>query len=146
MEASDISIRTAHVGDAEDLARLCAQLGYPATSAQLASRLDLIARRSGHEVIVALRGNMVVGWLHVLRDIHLESGEFAEIAGLVVDADHRNGGVGRALIQAAETWARERGVAALRVRTNVVRADAHRFYQREGYKLQKEQKVFSKML
>jgi len=47
---------------------------------------------------------------------------------------------------AAEQWARVHGFALMRVRSNVVRERAHRFYEREGYARVKTQAVFRKAL
>ncbi|HEY3676065.1 MAG TPA: GNAT family N-acetyltransferase, partial [Candidatus Tumulicola sp.] len=68
------------------------------------------------------------------------------IAALVVDESERGNGTGAALLQAAEAWARERGVRCIRVRSNVIRADAHRFYEREKYAPLKDQRVFEKRM
>ena len=55
-------------------------------------------------------------------------------------ADHRASG----LLAAAEAWAREHGFASMRVRSNILRERAHRFYLREGYIEKKRQAVFLK--
>jgi GNAT superfamily N-acetyltransferase len=146
MPAPAITIRSARSDDAAELARLSSQLGYPSTSADLSARLELLSTRKDHEVFVAEGKTELVGWLHVLCDIHLESGDFVEIAGLVVDERHRGEGVGKTLLAAAERWARERGFTSIRVRTNVVRTRTHAFYAGAGYVLAKEQKVFVKSL
>jgi GNAT superfamily N-acetyltransferase len=64
----------------------------------------------------------------------------------VVDEAHRSGGVGRALLGAAEAWAREHGCEVVTVRSRVARERAHRFYEREGYVRVKTSHVFSKPL
>lgn len=78
--------------------------------------------------------------------VQLEDGAFAELAGLVVDESVRGSGVGAALLAAAEDWARAQGFASMRVRSNVIRERAHRFYEREGYARIKAQAVFRKPL
>jgi len=57
----------------------------------------------------------------------------------------RSGGVGAALVAAAEEWARVKLCARIRVRSNVVRERTHRFYERLGYRVVKSQKVFDKV-
>jgi GNAT superfamily N-acetyltransferase len=47
-------------------------------------------------------------------------------------------------VSAAETWAAKRGAKRLRVRSNVMRERAHRFYERLGYTITKRQAVFDK--
>lgn len=71
---------------------------------------------------------------------------FAEVGGLVVDADHRGAGAGRMLLEAAEDWAVAEGCALILIQSNVVRKNAQDFYQKSGYKILKTQNVFQKRL
>jgi GNAT superfamily N-acetyltransferase len=142
-----IRIRLAHVSDANALAVLSAQLGYPADEDVMRARLACVRGERIGEVFVAVDSqDHVLGWTHVVSRVQLEEAPFAELAGLVVDESARSNGVGRALLEAAEGWAREQGIACLRVRSNVVRDRAHRFYLREGYSERKRQVVFIKTL
>jgi GNAT superfamily N-acetyltransferase len=50
------------------------------------------------------------------------------------------------LLAAVEAWARERDFSSVRVRSNVLRERAQRFYQRKGYIEKKRQAVFLKRL
>jgi PhnO protein len=54
--------------------------------------------------------------------------------------------VGKLLLEAAVGWAAEQGYGKLRVRSNVVREEAHRFYEREGFQRIKTQAVFDRKL
>jgi GNAT superfamily N-acetyltransferase len=142
-----ISIRTAAERDAADLARLSGELGYPSDTATIAGRLALVRRSCAGEIYVAVdRQSTIVGWTHVAPRLNLEEQPFAELAGLIVGNGARGLGVGTLLLRAAEHWAREHGYAKLRVRSNVVRERAHRFYLREGYVERKRQVVFDKPL
>ncbi len=82
--------------------------------------------------------------MHVGELLTLESDPAAEVFGLVVDAAHRGRGVGRLLMEAAEAWAARQGYAEVRLRSNVVRKDAHEFYGRLGYEVSKTQANFRK--
>lgn len=64
----------------------------------------------------------------------------------MVDEDRRHGGIGRLLMQQAEQWAREKVCWAVHVRSNVVRKDAHAFYETIGYRRIKTQFTFRKAL
>lgn len=140
------SIRPARLEDAPALAPLSTQLGYPATAAEIAARLDAILADPDQAVYVAETSGQVAGWVHVAHYLTLESGAAVEIRGLVVDENRRGSGLGRALVLQAEAWARDRGVRVVRVRSNVVRAGAHEFYRRLGYSLVKTQHAFRKSL
>jgi GNAT superfamily N-acetyltransferase len=74
----------------------------------------------------------------------IESGERVEIVGLVVDAQARRGGIGRAMIAAAEAWTRARGLDALYLRSNVLRPEAHPFYEGLGFLRTKTQHAYLK--
>ena len=143
-----ITVRIAEENDAEALASLCAQLGYPTEVGQMRERYRRIRSVRAGEIFVAERTTdaQVVGWAHVGMRMPLEDEPFAELLGLVVDESVRSGGVGAALLAAAEAWARGAGFATMRVRSNVLRERAHRFYEREGYARIKTSAVFRKSL
>jgi ribosomal protein S18 acetylase RimI-like enzyme len=54
---------------------------------------------------------------------------------LAVDPDHRGIGLARAMMEHAETIARERGISVLRVDTNTQNHETQRFLPKLGYKL-----------
>ncbi len=137
-----MSIRSATGDDAGALAALSGELGYPARAEDVARRLSAISAATGHAVYVAEADGSILGWIHVFGALRLESEPFAELGGLVVAEAHRGRGIGRLLIERASRWAREGGYQALRVRTRAERADAHRFYERVGFRRVKTQKVF----
>ncbi len=142
---ASIHIRTATVADAQALARLSDQLGYPADAHTIARRLhEIQSHRAGAVLVAEIDGASVVGWAEVSAQFHLVHDGRVELAGLVVDEHARGAGIGTALLHAVEAWARDRGYAELVVRSNVVRERAHRFYLREGYAEKKRQAVFVK--
>ena len=145
-DAKSAEVREARPGDEAELARLSTQLGYPMTPAEASSQLESLARSGDHALFVAVDAGRLAGWLQVSVPRIFESPASAEIAGLVVDEERRGAGIGPLLLAAAESWARERGCRAIRVRSNVVRERAHRFYEREGYGRIKTQQVFEKPL
>jgi GNAT superfamily N-acetyltransferase len=136
-----MKIRTAHSGDAAAIASLMTQLGYPQDVAITSQRLAASGDH-GHVVIVADDDGAIVGCIQAGALATLESDPFAQILALVVDENARGKRVGAQLVAAAVAWAKERGYAKLRVRVNVVRKDAHRFYEREGFRQLKEQRVY----
>jgi GNAT superfamily N-acetyltransferase len=87
---------------------------------------------------------LIVGWTHVYRTDLVQEMPFAELGGLVVDPRRRGSGVGKRLLEAAEHWAFDHGLATMRVRSNVVRSGAHRFYERNGFAVEKTSLTFVK--
>jgi GNAT superfamily N-acetyltransferase len=140
------NIRPALAGDATALAELSTQLGYAVGATEIGERLARVRAQRMGEVFVAEIDGRVVGWTHVVPRLQLEDPAHAELAGLVVAEGVRGEGVGAALLAAAEGWARAQGFALLRVRSNVVRERAHRFYERAGYCRVKQQAVFHKSI
>jgi GNAT superfamily N-acetyltransferase len=137
-------IRPATRADAAAIAALSSELGYPTTAEEMAPRLASLLDVRDQAVLVAEVDRRVIAWIQISFVATVESGSFAEIRGLVVTAAQRSRGVGARLVAAAEEWARERGLARIRVRSNVTRERTHRFYERLGYVTTKAQKVFDK--
>ena len=143
-----MTIRSARLEDAPAIAVLATQLGYPNTAGQVEPRLRDVLGRPDSAVLVALAGEdgAVIGWGHAFGAHRVDSDLFAEIGALVVDQTRRSRGTGAALVDALAAWAKERGYATLRVRSNVVRDRAHAFYERLGFARIKTQHVFSRPL
>lgn len=147
MTSLDVSVRSATVADAAEMARLSGVLGYTATPADFKPRLSAALGDERQRVMVSpLGGSGLAGWVHAVRQIILESGPRTEILGLVVDPRARRRGVGAALVRAVESWASETEFHRLVVRSNVVRDEAHRFYPALGYRKIKSQAVYRKVL
>src|SRR3974390_3226682 len=124
-------IRIARVKDAERLAILSGQLGYPTTSKVMTKRLkDVLARRDGVCFVAENREQGVIGWIHVSITPLLEVERRAEVNGLVIDERARSAGAGWLLLEAAEKWAKKMRCVGMSVRSNVLRERAHGFYLR----------------
>src|SRR5215831_17267054 len=131
---TQVRIRRARQSDAERIADLSGELGYPATHAQVAKRLRKLRPTSQHAVFVAESPQAdVIGWVHVSTSHLLESELRAEVNGLIVADGHRSSGAGAKLLEAAEQWARKHGCQTVNVRSNVIRGRAHEFYLHQGY-------------
>lgn len=138
-------LREACIGDAAEIARLASELGYPAGMEAMQERLQSLLQLPQHRIMV-VQGERLLGWIAMERRFTLESGEFIEIVGLVVDATARGKGVGRALVSDAEAWAARQGFDAIGVRSSVVRDASHPFYESLGYVRIKTQHAYRKVL
>lgn len=84
-------------------------------------------------VLVAEDEGVLVGICTAYQDLHsVRYGYRAWVEDLAVDPERRSEGIGRALMDAAKAWARERGATHLELDSALARTDAHRFYEREG--------------
>lgn len=141
-----IEVRPIANDDAEAVAHLSSELGYPTDAVTMLRRIGLVTASADHAAFVACQAARVVGWIHVAAVHHMQAEPRAEIGGLVVAAQSRSSGVGKQLVARAEQWARETGLSSVVVRSQIMREAAHRFYLREGYSRTKTSAVFSKTL
>jgi ribosomal protein S18 acetylase RimI-like enzyme len=146
-KAQAIKVRSAEERDITALARLAGELGYPSTPEEVRERFAGTKGASHQATFVAvIEGDIVIGWIQLSESRTLETNPRAEITGLVVDSNFRGAGAGSLLVERGEEWARERGLAIIGVRSNIIRERTHRFYERLGYAATKTQKVFRKSL
>ena len=129
-----LRVRPAERSDADALARLCTQLGYPAQPADMPARIERLVNDASASALVAVDETDVVGLIttHVRHTMN-HAAPLAQITLLVVDESRRGSGIGRALVGAAEHWARECGCKRIVVTTALQRSDAHKFYERLDY-------------
>ena len=95
-----------------------------------------IDKDSNHQLVVAESNGRVIGTLHLmfLPSISFQGGLRAQIESVRVDKECRNRGIGRAMMKWAVERARERGAHVVQLTTHLTRKDAHRFYERLGFK------------
>lgn len=129
-----IQIRNAASGDADAVAKLLVQLGYPSTPADVTARLDRLTSEGGHQVLVAEIDGTVVGVVTVfVRHLLSLDAPLGRIAAMVVDDARRSQGIGGKLVEAAEAIARAAGCDRIEVTSAERRTRAHDFYRRLGY-------------
>lgn len=138
----EITIRSAAIQDVKAIASLTDQLGYKSSKEGLERRLEQLSEMTNNCVFVATLDNKVVGWIHAFYALKIESDPFVEIGGLVVDEHHRKLGIGKMLVgqvvQQAAAW----DCSKIRVRCRTTRIESHVFYEKIGFSLKKEQKIF----
>jgi GNAT superfamily N-acetyltransferase len=133
--SEDVVIRDAVSADADAMARLCGQLGYPTESSDMPRRLARLSGDPNARAFVAIgHDGLVVGMVtvHVRNTLNHEA-PIGQITLLVVDETIRSRGAGRALVGAAEEWAWSRGTRRITVTTGLDRSGAHAFYEKLGY-------------
>jgi len=142
-----ITIRKVDITDLPKISILADQLGYPNRSEDLLERMKIIRSNHEHEIFIGdYIHEKAVGFIHLSQEISLVSGGFVEIRSFVVDKDHRRLGIGSALLQAAEEWSKNAGSNQVRLRSNIIRHEAHEFYKIHGYSIEKTQYSFRKKL
>jgi GNAT superfamily N-acetyltransferase len=84
-------------------------------------------------VMVADDGGGLVGVCTAYLELNsVRFGQRCWVEDLAVDPDRRSEGIGGALLDAAEAWARDGGATHLELDTGLDRTDAQRFYERRN--------------
>jgi ribosomal protein S18 acetylase RimI-like enzyme len=142
-----VTVRAASAADAGLLAALSGQLGYPSSAEIVRERLGRILQEDNRIIYVAeVENGHIAGWIEVYARELLIVEWRAEIEGLIVDESYRGCGIGRHLVDRAETWAREKACKTIYVRSNVIREKAHAFYEDLGFEVIKSQLSLLKTL
>ena len=130
----ETAIREAVPDDAEAVAGLLGELGYPKTADFARAKLATLAASDLDWVLVAERGGRVVGvgHLHVSELFH-QPGRVGRIMAIVVDTGSRRLGAGRELMDRLEAIAQEAGCIKLELTSAAHREAAHAFYCSLGY-------------
>jgi GNAT superfamily N-acetyltransferase len=128
-----ITLRAAAPDDADRIASLFTDEGYPSGPSDIVDRLARFASPESR-VIVADHGGEVLGFiaLHAIPRFE-HSDRILRIMALVVDAGVRERGVGRLLMEEAERVGGELGAAWAEVTAGHHRPDARRLYEELGY-------------
>ncbi len=129
-------IREAEPEDADALAPLLAELGYPDEPERVAGRVARFATGPSSCFFVAEDGGELVGLASAsVVPLAHEDGSWCRLSALVVAQARRRAGAGRALVEAVEAFARERGCGLMEVTSGErpEREAAHGFYAALGY-------------
>lgn len=128
-----MDLRDASAADAEVIATLFTDEGYPAGPSDIVARLEHFADTRSR-VIVAERDGAVLGFVAIHAIPRFEHDDWiVRIVALVVDAGARERGVGRTLIAAAEGFGTELGAAFVEITAGHHRPEARRLYESLGY-------------
>lgn len=131
---SVIHVRVAKDGDAADIASLITLLGYPCLPDEALARMRMVAGEHDQALLVADRDGQLCGLLCLDLMYYLPLGaRTCRITALVIASAHQRAGVGREMVRAAESWARQAGAARIEVTSAAHRDQAHAFYRACGY-------------
>ena len=95
-----------------------------------------IERDPNNTILVACHGDDVVGTLQLtfIPSLSYQGGWRATIESVRTDAALRGQGIGRMMMERAIELARSKGCVLMQLSTHRSRTDAHRFYERLGFK------------
>jgi GNAT superfamily N-acetyltransferase len=98
---------------------------------QVSQRIEELPKDD--RLLLAVLGETLLGFAHLRIAHSLAYNPSAEVVSIIVREENRRQGIGRRLVAAAETWARQSGRAYLLLHTDVTRTPAHAFYTALGY-------------
>jgi ribosomal protein S18 acetylase RimI-like enzyme len=132
-ERPPITLRPADADDADRIAELFTDEGYPAGPSDIVARLERFS--SAHSrVIVAEHDGAILGFIAVHALPRFEHDDrILRILALVVDAGARERGVGRALMAEAERIGAELDAAFVEITAGHHRPEARQLYEALGY-------------
>jgi GNAT superfamily N-acetyltransferase len=105
-----------------------------------------VCKNGDHVIFVLLNEGQVIGWVHGIYSLRVESDPFVEIGGLIIDKDFRRHGLGKLLVDKIIEWSLFRNCHMIRVRCNIIRKEANAFYGSVGFKEIKQQNVYNRKI
>jgi GNAT superfamily N-acetyltransferase len=125
MEPEDVNVARA----------LMVHLGYRLTTDQMRGRLYFVNHSTIDWLFVAERDGHVMGLLGLRLREHIEDPtRHMEISVIVTASGSRRSGIGRAMLEFAESFARDHDCTGMFLVSGLKRRDeAHRFYRKLGY-------------
>ncbi|MDO5506594.1 MAG: GNAT family N-acetyltransferase [Pseudoxanthomonas suwonensis] len=130
----DADLRMAGLVDADDVAALLNELGYPCDRGEAAERISQIQDNDRQVLLVARCAGAVCGLIALDFMYYLPLGTYTcRITAMVITPEAQGRGLGRQLLREAERRARMAGAARVEITSGSQRQDAHAFYKACGY-------------
>lgn len=147
--STDFTIRPGRREDAAEAARLWMQSAEehkthdrvyataPGAEKTMRRFLADVAKSSFSFLFVAVAGERTVGFIS--GELRQGSPTFlpktwASVDDVFVEPDHRNLGVGRALLQSVEAWAKERNADGISLQVAAANSRGRKFYEELGFR------------
>ena len=128
------------------VARLSDQLGYPVQLEELCARFRNLSGNTRHGLFVCEENENILGWIHLECVEDLIEENKTEIKAIIVDENSRGNGIGKALLETAEKWAKTYQIHTIYLSCNIIRERTHQFYLRQGFENFKTSLFFEKKI
>src|SRR5262245_15617920 len=134
--SASVRTRTVTIDDAGAVRLLLAELGYTLSEEGVKENIRRLANGTTDRTWIAEEAGQILGIVSVhLTPLFHAPGLAGRITSLVVHGPARGRGIGRALVEQAEAFCWREGCDRLELTTGDHRHDAHRFYERLGYRM-----------
>lgn len=139
-------IRESRLEDAAAIYKLNSEeMGYDYSLNETVGILNRLLFDAQHKIYVAEFSERVVGYVHIAVYELLYAPKLINIMGIAVSSSFQRMGIGKALLEQAELWAKEIGASGVRVCSGSKRSQAHALYRSMGYGDGRTQLNFKKM-
>jgi ribosomal protein S18 acetylase RimI-like enzyme len=135
-----LNITAIEDGDVTEVIALWQRCGSTRAWNDPAGDIAFARKEANATVLLGRNGGVLAASVLVGHDGHRGS-----VYYVTVDPDHRHKGYGRAIMTAAESWLRARGIQKLQLMVRGDNAQVHAFYQSLGY-YDQERVTFAKWL
>ena len=140
-------IRNVRTQDAQALVHICkTALKHETDALTIKQRIQELSLNDSYYIAVYEddHDHRVLGFIQAERYNLLYAGNGWNIIALAVDPEAQRQGIGKKLLKALEEKASGDQYTFIRLNCNIVRKEAHAFYQHMGYICDKTQKRFIK--
>lgn len=118
------------------LQRFFVEEGFETPAEVIATRTATLVALDTCQLMVAERDGLTIGVATISSEFGIELGWWAEMGDLYVVPSGRGQGVAKALVEAAEDWMKERGIAGYQVTVTPVGQEHHGlmdYYRKLGF-------------
>ncbi|MBM7689372.1 GNAT family N-acetyltransferase [Enterococcus ureilyticus] len=141
-----MTIREATLEDVEAINQLnTGPLNHEYPLADAKKQLCYLLSSPVNKLFVKELDEKVVGYIQLSEYVSTYAPRLMNVLALVVAEDFHSQGLGKALLDYAEQWAKEQGVKGIRLNSGVERTAAHKFYEKQEYVRVKNQVNFRKL-
>lgn len=120
------------------------EMGYEYSIEDTKDKLEGLLESNKDKIFVATVQNAVVGYVHANDYDVIYAPHMKNIMGIAVSGEYKKYGIGKAMLEEIEKWAKETGAFGIRLVSGSTRTGAHEFYRRCGYIGDKQQINFKK--
>ena len=141
----DFQIRECKIEDVNAIWNLNnIEMGYEYSIENTKDKLERLLKSDKDKIFVATVQNTAVGYVHANDYDVIYAPHMKNIMGIAVSGEYKKYGIGKAMLEEVEKWAKETGAFGVRLVSGSTRIGAHEFYRRCGYVGDKQQINFKK--
>lgn len=113
---------------------------------QLEDKILDVLNHDDEKIFIAVCDDEVIGYIYVnIYDV-LYQEPIANVVSFILNMNKKHNGIGKTLIEAAENWAKDKGIKKARIVSDVNRTHGHSLFKKLGYVINETDFEFKKAL